>query len=57
MPPHCVPLLTVMFGFAVPFSRAFVPAMSLSRLGSASQRSATTPTTCGPAIEVPWKFA
>jgi hypothetical protein len=46
-----------MFGFAVLFSRAFVAAMSLERLGIACQRSATTPTTCGPAIDVPWKFA
>jgi hypothetical protein len=46
-------LFGVMFGFAVPFNRALVAAMFLSRLGSESQRSATTPTTCGPAIEVP----
>ena len=42
-----------MFGFAVEFRRAFVAAMSLFRLGTACHRSATTPTTCGPAIEVP----
>ena len=36
-----------MLGFAVPFSRALVAAMSLERLGTACQSSATTPTTCG----------
>ena len=41
----------------MPLSRALVAAMSLFRLGTACQRSATTPTTCGPAIEVPLKFA
>jgi hypothetical protein len=46
-----------MFGFAVPFSRAFVAVMSLFRLGTACHRSATTPTTWGPAMEVPLKFA
>ena len=50
-------LFGVMFGFAVEFRRAFVAAMSLLRLGTADQRSATTPTTWGPAIEVPLKFA
>ena len=53
MPPHCVPLLAVTFGFAVLFSNALVPAMSRTSAGFACQRSATTPTTCGPAIEVP----
>jgi hypothetical protein len=46
-----------MFGFAVEFRRAFVAAMSLLRLGTACHRSATTPTTCGPAIEVPLAVA
>jgi hypothetical protein len=46
-------LFGVMFGFAVPLSRALVPAMSLFRAGTACQSSATTPTTCGPAIDVP----
>jgi hypothetical protein len=50
-------LFGVMFGFAVVFKRAFVAAMSLFRAGTACQRSATTPTTCGPAIDVPLKFA
>ena len=53
MPPHDVPLLTEMFGFAVLSSRALVPAMSRESAGCACQSSATTPTTCGPAIEVP----
>jgi hypothetical protein len=48
-------LFGVMFGLAVLFRRAFVAAMSLLRLGTACHRSATTPTTCGPAIEVPLK--
>ena len=46
-----------MFGFAVPLSRALVPAMSLFRAGTACHRSETTPTTCGPAIEVPLAVA
>ena len=54
MPPHCVPLLTVMMvGLAVLVRSAFVAAMSLTRAGRADHSSATTPTTCGPAIEVP----
>ena len=39
----------------MPFSRALVAAMSLERLGTACQRRATTPTTCGLAIDVPWR--
>jgi hypothetical protein len=46
-------LLTVTFGFAVEASSCFVAAMSRARLGRADHRSATTPTTCGPAIDVP----
>jgi hypothetical protein len=42
-----------MFGLAVAFKRALVAAMSRFRLGTACQRRATTPTTWGPAIEVP----
>ena len=53
IPPHCVPLPTVMFGFAVLFRSAFVAAMSRTSAGFACQSRATTPTTCGPAIEVP----
>ena len=53
MPPHCVPLLTVTFGFAVLFRSAFVAAMSRTSAGFACQSRATTPTTCGPAIDVP----
>jgi hypothetical protein len=50
-------LFGVMLGFAVPFNRALVAAMSRFRLGTACQRSATTPTTWGPAIEVPLAVA
>ena len=57
MPPHCVPLLTVTFGSAVPASSCLVAAMSLERLGIADQSRATTPTTCGPAMAVPLKEA
>jgi hypothetical protein len=46
-------LFGVMLGFAVAFKRALVAAMSRFRLGSADQRRATTPTTCGPAMDVP----
>src|SRR5215467_6584818 len=53
MPPHCVPLPTVMLGFAVLSRSAFVAAMSRTNAGFACQSRATTPTTCGPAIEVP----
>jgi hypothetical protein len=57
MPPQAVPLLTVMMvGFAVLSRIAFVAAMSLRRAGRADHSRATTPTTCGPAIEVPLKF-
>src|SRR6476620_8566836 len=42
-----------MFGLAVLFSSASVAAMSRESAGCACQSSATTPTTCGPAIEVP----
>ena len=55
IPPHWDPLLTVTFGFAVELKRVFVAAICRTRLGCADQRSATTPTTCGPAIDVPWK--
>ena len=55
MPPHCVPLATITFGSAVLASCSLVAAMSRERLGIADQSSATTPTTCGPAIAVPLK--
>jgi hypothetical protein len=48
-------LLTVTFGFAVEASNCFVAAMLRTRLGRADQRRATTPTTWGPAIDVPVK--
>ena len=54
MPPHCVPLLTVMMvGLAVFDRSAFVAAMSRTSAGRADHSRATTPTTWGPAIEVP----
>jgi hypothetical protein len=53
MPPQVCTGLTVTPGFAL-FSRTvFVAAMSRASCGRADQSSATTPTTCGPAIEVP----
>ena len=55
MPPHCVPLKTVTFGFAVVASNCFVAAMSRTSPGRADQSSATTPTTWGPAMDVPEK--
>ena len=45
-----------MFGFAVMPRSCFVAAMSLTKSGRADQSSATTPTTCGPAIEAPVKI-
>ncbi len=53
IPPHREPVPTVMFGFAVMPRSCFVAAMSLTSAGRADQSSATTPTTCGPAIEAP----
>jgi hypothetical protein len=48
-------LATVTSVSAVLSSICLVAAMSLERLGIADQSSATTPTTCGPAIAVPLK--
>jgi len=57
MPPQPVPLFgTVMAGLAVLVRRCFVAAISLTRLGRADHSRATTPTTCGPDIDVPLKF-
>jgi len=42
-----------MVGFDVLFSRSSVAPMFLTSAGRACQSRATTPTTCGPAIEVP----
>ena len=52
-PPHALPFATETLAFADPFSRFSVASMSRERAGIACQRSATTPTTCGPAIDVP----
>src|SRR5919201_4276719 len=43
------------FGSAVLRRRALVAAMLRTSSGRADQSSATTPTTCGPAIEVPFR--
>src|SRR5829696_3174955 len=54
MPPQPVELLaTVTLGFADRVSRYFVRGMSRTSFGLADQSRATTPTTCGPAIDVP----
>ena len=54
IPPHSVPFETVMSpAFAVVERTCFVSAICLTSAGRADQRSATTPTTCGAAIEVP----
>ena len=54
MPPQPAALFgTVTAGLALRVSRYFVRGMSRTRLGFADHSSATTPTTCGPAIEVP----
>lgn len=52
MPPQ-VWRATVTFGLAVFCKTVLVVAMSRTSCGRADQRSATTPATCGPAIEVP----
>src|SRR5438477_9459414 len=57
IPPQVWAGLTFTFGFAVSWSSAFVAAMFRSRNGRPAQSSATTPTTCGPAIDVPLKLA
>jgi hypothetical protein len=44
---------TITFGFAVFCRIVLVAAMSRTSCGRADQSSATTPATCGPAIEVP----
>ena len=57
LPPQPVPLFgTVTFGLAVLVRSCFVAGMFLTRSGRADQSRATTPTTCGPAIEVPLKI-
>src|SRR2546423_104891 len=57
VPPQVWAGFTVTAGFAVLCRSALVAATSRSSAGRADQSSATTPTTCGPAIEVPLKFA
>ena len=53
MPPQVCAGLTVTAGLAELCRIAFVVAMSRANCGRADQSKATTPTTCGPAIEVP----
>jgi hypothetical protein len=57
VPPQVCAGLTVTAGFAEACRIAFVPAMSRASCGRADQSRATTPTTCGPAIEVPERLA
>ena len=45
--------MTVTFGLAVFCKIVLVAAMSRTNCGRADQSNATTPATCGPAIEVP----
>jgi hypothetical protein len=52
LPPQPVPP-PVIAGLALEVSACFVAAMFLTRSGRADQSRATTPTTWGPAIEVP----
>ena len=57
LPPQRVGLFgTVTAGLAVLVRSCLVAAMFLTRSGRADHSRATTPTTCGPAIEVPLKF-
>jgi hypothetical protein len=58
MPPQPVGLFgTVTAGLAVLVRSCLVALTFLTRSGRADHSRATTPTTCGPAIEVPLKFA
>jgi hypothetical protein len=53
IPPHVCTGLKFTLGFAVCSNNSFVPVMSLTNAGRADHISATTPATCGPAIDVP----
>ena len=53
VPPQVSTGLTITLGLAVFCKIVFVLAMSRTNCGRADQSKATTPTTCGPAIEVP----
>jgi hypothetical protein len=48
--------VTTTEGFAVFCNRVFVASISRAKAGRADQSKATTPATCGPAIEVPLRF-
>src|SRR5919197_3905259 len=56
-PPHWLPSETATFGFADAFKSCLVAATLRRRAGNADQSSATTPTTWGPAIDVPLRLA
>src|ERR1043166_2941179 len=57
VPPQTCAGLTCTCGLAVCCSSALVAGMSRFSDGNADQSSATTPTTCGPAIDVPLKYS
>src|ERR1043166_3136682 len=56
VPPQTWSGTTSTFGFAVSWRSVLVAAMSRSSAGMADQSRATTPTTCGPAIDVPLRL-
>ena len=56
IPPQVCAWLRVTFGSAVSCRSVLVAATSRSSAGRADQSRATTPTTCGPAIEVPLRL-
>jgi hypothetical protein len=53
VPPQSSPFAAVTFRLAVLVRISFVAAMFLASSGWADHNRATTPATCGPAIEVP----
>ena len=57
IPPQVCTGLTLTAGLAVFCSRSLVSVIILESSGCADHSSATTPTTCGPAIDVPEKLA
>jgi hypothetical protein len=57
IPPHVCTGLRMTLGLAVCSSSCLVAVISRTREGRADQISATTPTTCGPAMDVPDRLA
>jgi hypothetical protein len=55
MPPQSAPVVAVTFGLAVLVRICLVSAIFRTSSECADHSRATTPTTCGPAIEVPLK--